>query len=302
VLRVAALVGVAGCQVVFPYEGPSEPSACGRFVVDEEQVFADLVDVVEFSVNADATLGFAKGIRTGDSAPLLFPIAREGGAWRVDDARIPVGGANRLDLELQQMRGVREGRSAPSGELFAGALDLVGDTGSSRVQHLQLGVNGWTVQLPEPTVFVQLDATVPGGVAEVPADFGIIRQLPVLHRPAAGERFLSVLTQFDNTSMATEWDELTDGGVLATEPINAAHEHIDQASIAVGPNTRVVIAYQASDNGRTELFLTEKQFEVFPPGVPLDLGDAVEPFLSPDCKALYFRRGTQIFRAISDSP
>jgi hypothetical protein len=103
--------------------------------------------------------------------------------------------------------------------------------------------------------------------------------------------------------MATVWDELTDGGVLATEPINAAHEHIDQASMGVGPNAKVVIAYQASDNGRTELFLSEKTGEVFPPGVPLDLGaDAVEPFLSPDCTALYFRRGARIFRAISDSP
>ena len=31
-------------------------------------------------------------------------------------------------------------------------------------------------------------------------------------------------------------------------------------------------------------------------------GDEVEPSFSPDCRTLWFRRGTQILRAVSDSP
>jgi hypothetical protein len=306
VVRVVALLAVAGCQLAFPEDPDEPPSACGSFRVEAEEQFDGLEDTVEFSVHAAAMTGFVKAKQAGENLTLIYPIKLVDGRWQIDDMRIPVGAAVRLDV-LQMEEGLIAGRASPQGDLFGARVDLMAASVFSQVVHYQLSPNGngWGQHPPAPTSLIAQDSTVPGGAAELPQQFGVIRQVPVLHFPDAGKHFVSVLTQLDDANdMTTDpWVELLDDGVLATEPINAAHADIEQAAMALGPNGKIVIAYEARDGGESRLFLTEKDGEQFPVGVHLDEidgdGSEVEPFLSPDCQTLWFRRGGSIFRAVA---
>ena len=308
-VRVVALLFVAGCQLAYPVQPAGAPSACGSFRVEAEELFDGLDDVSEFSVAAGGTEGFVKAVRTGDTQPVLHAIAKTGDTWRIDAVRS--GGAVPLSV-LQSQRGLRAGRASAAGDLFGAVIDLEAPTVFSRVIHYQFSNqgNGWGQHAPAPTESIAEDSTVPGGAIDVPQPVGVIRQVPVLHYPERGERFLSVLVQLDDDDEDTldDWTELLDDGVLATDAINATHEDIDQASLAIGPNGAVVMAYAATDGGQSRLFLAEKDGDQFPRGVQLDEldgdGDEVEPFVSPDCKTLWFRRGRSIYRAsaLGDSP
>jgi hypothetical protein len=307
VVRVVGLLAVAGCQLAYPEQPAAPPSACGSFRIEAEEVFEGLDEVSEFSVAASGNEGFVKAVRTGDTQPFLHAIAKIGDTWRIDAVRS--GGAVPLSV-LQSQNGLRAGRASPAGDLFGAVIDLQAPTVFSQVIHYQFSDagNGWGPHAPAPTELIAEDSTIPGGAIEVPQQFGVIRQVPVLHYPEQGERFLSVLVQLDddNENTLDGWTELLDDGVLATDAVNATHEDIDQASLAIGPNGAIVMAYQATDGGQSRLFLGEKAGEQFPRGVHLDEidgeGNEVEPFLSPDCKTLWFRRGRSILRAVSDSP
>lgn len=199
--------------------------------------------------------------------------------------------------------GVRTARTSSDGnDLFVGFFPE--GTSATQVRQYRLGPNGWTRRNPNVTKISESDLTVPGGVVVDSSDPNVVfRHVPVLHTPASGRRFVSVLRQIQaNPVDIDEWIEVTNEGRNAANAINEGHEHVEQAAMAKGPNGELVIAYEASEGGDSKLFLGEKDDEEFPRGVILDEldepGSEVEPFLSPDCQTLYFRRDEAIFRAV----
>jgi hypothetical protein len=300
VFRVAVpLLLASGCDLVFALEPPGAVAVCGPYQEIGPQSFEDLVEVTDFSVDRTGNTGFVMSKRNGDVR--LTPIVQTAeNTWSIDLERM-----FNVDV-LHDEQGVRIGRTSPAGDLFAS--QFAQEVGDLRVFRYELSRtnNVWAAEPLPVSPTVSADTMIAGGAVEINDGFGpdrFFRHVPILHETETLDRFVSIATSDPDARF--DWFEATADGQLVTDAINRTQE-VTQASLALGPNNKVVMAYAAIEGESSMLFLSEKIKARFPVGARLDEldgpGEEREPFLSEDCSTIYFRRGDAIIKARVELP
>ena len=300
VLRVAVpLLLASGCDLVFTLEPPAPVAVCGPYEEIGPQSFVGLEEVTDFSVDRSGVTGFVMSKRNGDVR--LTPIALSAeNTWIVDEARL-----FNLDV-LHDTQGVRIGRTAPAGDLFAS--QFAQEAGDLRVFRYELSRtnNVWAAEAFPVSPAASADTTIAGGAVEINDGFGpdrFFRHVPILHETDTLDRFVSIASSEPDARF--DWFEPTVDGQLVTAAINRVHE-VTQAALALGPNGKLVMAYAAVEGESSMLYLSEKLKARFPAGARLDEldgpGAETEPFLGEDCSTIYFRRGNAIIKAQAELP
>jgi hypothetical protein len=287
--RVAVLlVAASGCDLVFdPEERPI--SVCGPYGDPVPLAFApELGQVTGFSVDATGTRAFVH-------AKKLTTVKLVDGVWVEDAMRV----AN-LD-QVANSDHILEGRIAPTGDLFAAIAPP--DKARYRIYHYKLAVAGWQL-VEEVTPLSSSESTFPGGEFEIAANqqmTAFSRQVPVIHETDNLDRSVAIAVS-DPPNLP--FREVAIDGRLSTAEINDVHAP-SQASLAGGPNGRLVMLYAATHVGEhtgSRIYLSEKKNNAFAVGVRVfeaeHAGEEVlEPWLSPDCATLYFRRTPSVDQA-----
>lgn len=288
------LVALGGCDVVFMLEEKFPPVACGKYG-DITKVSFDpaLSPVTEFSINGDGTRGFVQATHAGRTG--VTPVKNVDGTWVHD----PMFEANLGQLQSSQR--LRFGRISFRNELFAAQLL---DSGYFAAWHYAF--NGtWALANNFPVAIEPTRSTFPGGELELdtPADPSrSLDQIVIIDLDDDARTSISIAAK-QPAGMAFE--KIYAGAKLSTFPINEVHEPT-QGALVRGPNGLLVLAYAARRKdkvtgepiGSSDIYMSEKDGDVFPVGIPVEKintnADELEPWVSEDCQSLFFRRGNDI--------
>jgi hypothetical protein len=257
----AAALSLAGCSSLLGFDDPVAVTACGPLHEVAPLAFDGLSSVTDLSADASGTRGFVMAARAGTTLVRLVPVAFDGAAWRADDAR-----EGNL-ATLVTTAGLGRGRANGTGQLVAALAEPPG------VYELALAGDTWTFDA---------DAPIVAGADAVPGS-GTTRD---------GIQIIPIVTGTAVTlySGATQL-------AGATDAINAAHD-VSQAALAVAPTGELVLAFAA---GGALHLARERPGGTFTAGEPIaaldGTGDELEPWLSPDCTAVTYRRGAVILAA-----
>jgi hypothetical protein len=300
-MRCLWVVLAAGCNLAFPLPevprsescGPYGPATAIAFGVEIQDPISDL------SVLRDGSRALVRANHGIEANTPITAVKLVNNRWVHD----PMYQAN-LDI-LQLAQRVSWGHLSFEGEMFA--AQLVGTELSAFRYTFQTSgpmANTWQLDPVTPIAFANGEDVIPFGALQTGTGATDRYQYVVTrHDPRDGGRpYIAVAVDPPENDV---WrDEVVSGGVLSTEAINKVHI-VSQAVLALGRDGRIAMIYAARENGRSQLFISDKRNARFEEGIPIiehnELGeDEVDPWTNPDCSVLYYRRRNILYRAELD--